>query len=268
MTFRVTIIGAGNVAWHLSKAFENAGYGVAEVYSRNLHHAQQLADRLYDARPTDDLNLCDSPARLFLLCVPDDAHGEVLQRLVLPENAVLVHTSGSHSLHDLQAATAIHSDVPVRTGVFYPLQTFSRQVPVRMEDVPVCIEAADSVTEAELVQVAQDISRTVYLVSSEERKTLHVAAVFASNFTNHLWVIARDLLDEHRLDFGLLKPLITETVRKALAASHPLDVQTGPAMRGDLDAMQEHLSFLKNRPDLVRMYQTLSQSIGRFREKE
>lgn len=261
MPFRVTFIGAGNVAWHLSKAFENAGYGVAEVYSRNLRHARQLAERLYDARPTDDLNLCDSPAKLFLLCVPDDAHDDVLNQLVLPENATLVHTSGSRPLRDLQELTSIHSDVPVRTGVFYPLQTFSQQVPMRMEDVPLCIEADDAHTEAELIRIAQEISRTVYLVSSEERKVLHVAAVFACNFTNHLWAIARDLLNEHKLDFDLLKPLITETVRKALAALHPAEVQTGPAVRGDVDLMKEHLSFLRNHQRLANIYQILSKSI-------
>lgn len=265
MSFRVTFIGAGNVAWHLSKAFENAGYGVAEVYSRDLHHARLLADRLYDARPTNNLNLYDSPAKLFLLCVPDDAHDEVLRRLVLPEKAVLVHTSGSRSLRDLQELTILHSDVPLRTGVFYPLQTFSQQVPVRMEDVPLCIEAADSETEAELIHIAQELSRTVYLVSSDERKVLHIAAVFACNFTNHLWAIAYDLLDEHHLDFDLLKPLITETVRKALTASHPADVQTGPAIRDDFSLMKQHVSYLGNHESLARIYQLLSQSIRQTR---
>lgn len=261
MPFRVSFIGAGNVAWHLTKAFENAGYGVAEVYSRNLRHAQQLADRLYDARPTNNLNLCDSPAKLFILCVSDDAHDDVLRQLVLPENAMLVHTSGSRSLLDLEELTGIHSDIPVRTGVFYPLQTFSRQVPVRIEDVPLCIEATDTATEVELVRVAQELSRTVYLVSSEERKILHVAAVFACNFPNHLWAIARDLLDEHNLDFDLLKPLIGETVRKALVASHPVDVQTGPAIRGDFDLMKRQLNLLRDHEDLVTIYRILSQSI-------
>lgn len=261
MPFRVTFIGSGNVAWHLSKAFENAGYSVTEVYSRDLRHARLLANRLYDAQPTDDLNLCDSPAKLFLLCVPDDAHDEVLRQLVLPKDAVLVHTSGGWSLHELRELTAIYSDVPLRLGVFYPLQTFSLQVPVRMEDVPLCIEANDGETEAELVRVAQELSRTVYLVNSEERKVLHIAAVFACNFTNHLWAIAYNLLDEYELDFELLKPLITETVRKALAAPHPANAQTGPAIRGDFHLMKEHLSFLENHKSLVRIYQTLSQDI-------
>lgn len=261
MSFRVTFIGAGNVAWHLSKAFENAGYGVAEVYSRNLRHARLLAERLYDAHPIDDLNLCDSPARLFLLCIPDDAHEDVLRQLILPKGVMLVHTSGSRSLRDLQELTAIHGDVFVRTGVFYPLQTFSRQIPVRMEEVPLCIEAADGDTETTLIRLAQELSRTVYLVSSEERKVLHIAAVFACNFTNHLWAVAHNLLDEHSLDFDLLRPLITETVRKALSASHPADVQTGPAIRGDFHLMKEHLSFLRNHEGLIRIYQILSQDI-------
>jgi predicted short-subunit dehydrogenase-like oxidoreductase (DUF2520 family) len=261
MPFRVTFIGAGNVAWHLSKAFENAGYGVAEVYSRTLRHARLLADRLYDTRATDNLNLFDSSATLFLLCVPDDAHDEVLRQLVLPEHAILVHTSGSRALRDLQELTAMYSDVPVQTGVFYPLQTFSRQVSVRMENVPLCIEAFNPTTEAQLVRIAQDISQIVYLVSSEERQVLHLAAVFACNFTNHLWALAHDLLDEHQLDFDLLKPLITETVQKAIAAAHPRDVQTGPAVRGDVSLMNQHRTFLRSRTALANIYQLLSNSI-------
>lgn len=261
MPFRVTFIGAGSVAWQLSRAFENAGYSVAEVYSRDIRHARLLAERLYDAHPTNNLNLCDSPARLFLLCIPDDAHEEVIRQLVLPKGVTLVHTSGSRSLRDLQELTTIYSNVPVRTGVFYPLQTFSRQISIQLGEVPLCIEAADSETETTLVRMAQELSRTVYLVSSEERKVLHIAAVFASNFTNHLWSIAHDLLDEYQLDFDLLKPLIAETVRKALTASHPSDVQTGPAIRGDFHLIREHLSFLESHERLAHIYQTLSQNI-------
>ncbi len=262
MASKISFIGAGNVAWHLSKALENAGYGVAEVYSRDRRHASLLADRLYDARATDDMNLVASKASFFFLTVPDHAHEEVMRELVLPENATLVHTSGSRSLTDLEEMIALYSGVPVRAGVFYPLQSFSKQVPVSLEEVPLCLEATDAITEHVLVGIAQDISRIVYLVNSQERKVLHVAAVFANNFTNHLWAVAKGLLDEHHLEFSLLKPLIQETVRKALLAPHPADVQTGPAIRGDTGLIREHLDFLLQHPSLRELYQTISKSIS------
>ncbi len=260
----ISFIGAGNLAWHLAPALENAGHHINEVYSRQLQHSRQLVSNLYDARTHSELNFADSPSRLFILTIPDDALESVCSQLVLPENAVVVHTSGARSLQSLEQWMAIYSDVPVQTGVFYPLQTFTKgHTFMLFDEIPICIEADDSIIEDILVQLGQDISEIVYLITSDERRILHVAAVFASNFTNHLLTLAQDLTTQHGLEFELLRPLIAETFRKGLAAANPADVQTGPARRGDLTTIETHLTYLTDQPKLSEIYQLLTESIRR-----
>lgn len=258
----ISFIGAGNLAWHLAPALENAGHHINEVYSHQLKHARQLVSNLYDAHTHSELNFADSPSQLFVLAIPDDALESVCSQLVLPENAIVVHTSGARPLKSLENWMAIYSDVPVRTGVFYPLQTFTKgQSFMLFDEIPLCIEATDSTTEDTLVQLGQEMSDTVYLITSEERRTLHVAAVFACNFTNHLLTIAHDLTVRDNLEFDLLRPIITETFRKGLAAPDPAVVQTGPARRGDLTTIDTHLTYLSSQPRLAEIYQLLTQSI-------
>ncbi len=260
----ITFVGAGNLSWHLAPALESAGHHINEVYSRQLQHARQLVSNLYDARTHSDLNFADSPSRLFVLAVSDQALEEVCSRLVLPENALVVHTAGGQSLRALEQWMAVYSDVPVQTGVFYPLQTFTREQPfMTFEDIPLCIESADPTAEDKLVRLAQDISHTVYVITSEERKALHVAAVFACNFTNHLLALANDMITAEGMDFDLLRPLIAETFHKGLDAESPADVQTGPARRGDLKTIETHLTYLSKRPQLADIYQLLTASIQR-----
>ncbi len=260
----ITFIGAGNLAWHLAPALENAGHHVNEVYSRQLAHTRQLVSMLYDAQPHSELNFADSPSELFVLAVPDDAIEAICARLVLPANALLVHTAGSLSVDQLRQWIATYSDVPVRTGVFYALQTFSRgQSLLPFAQIPLCIEASDAESESQLVLMGQDMSQIVYLVNSHERLALHVAAVFAGNFTNHVMALAKTLTDAENLEFALLKPLIRETIRKALLADDPAEVQTGPARRGDEATLARHEYYLAPTPDLLQVYQVLTDSIGR-----
>lgn len=264
LTMEISFIGAGNVAWHLAPALENAGHHINEVYSRQLQHARRLVSNLYDARTHSDLNFADSPSKLFILAVPDDTLETVCSRLVLPENARLVHTSGSRPLDDLTRWMAVYSDVPVQTGVFYTLQTFTKEQPFMVfDEIPICIEATDKSVEDELVSIGQEISDIVYLITSDERKVLHIAAVFACNFTNHLLSIAHELTVGDGLEFDLLRPLIRETMRKGLTADNPADVQTGPARRNDLSTIDAHLALLANRPRLAELYGVMTTSIQR-----
>ncbi len=263
---QLVLIGAGNLAWHLAPAFENAGHVVSAVFSRNASHAQHLTNDLYDARPVTELNFAESHARLFVLAVPDDALETVCRELVLPPNAIVVHTSGTQPLDGLVHWLSVYSDVPAQAGVFYALQTFSRNQPLLdFADVPLCIEASDADAEAELVELGQSLSDTVYLVTSAERQVLHLSAVLACNFTNHLLALAKDQTDAADLDFSLLHPLILETIRKALSADHPADVQTGPARRHDQTTISTHLALLTNQPTTKQVYKLLSDSIeGRY----
>ena len=261
----ISFIGGGNLAWHLAPALENAGHHINEVYSRQLQHARQLVSNLYDAHTHSDLNFADSPSRVFVLAIPDDALETVCSRLVLPENAIVVHTSGGQSLESLTQWFSVYSDVPVKTGVFYALQTFTKgQLFMPFDAVPLCIEAADPDTEDTLVQLGQDISKIVYLITSDERRTLHVAAVFANNFTNHLLALAHDMVTRAGMEYDLLRPLMTETFRKGLAASNPADVQTGPARRSDQSTIDKHLESLRQQPLPSEIYQVLTDSIQAY----
>ncbi|RYE44146.1 MAG: DUF2520 domain-containing protein [Sphingobacteriales bacterium] len=179
-------------------------------------------------------------------------------------NAILAHTSGTKSLDDLQKLISSFHDLPIRCAVFYPLMTFSMQKKIQIHEVPFCIESDDEAAENDLVKLAQGLSKTVYLVNSHERKVLHIAAVFACNFTNHLLALAKEITSNEDLEFDLLKPLIKETFQKALAAEHPADVQTGPAVRGDKSTINRHLVYLKEQKDLFEIYEIMSESIQQW----
>jgi len=251
--FKVAIIGSGNVAWHMARAFENSGHFITDIYSRDLANAKGLAKRLYDTNPTSNLDLQESEAEIFLIAVSDNAIKEVAAELSVPPYAVVAHTSGTKSL---DALTQYHDN----SGIFYPLQTFSKGISVDFREVPICIEAKHAATEKILQRLGKSISNEVYSIDSEDRKTLHVAAVFACNFSNHMLTIAQDILEEHNIDFNLLQPLIAETVNKALSTG-PVEAQTGPAIRGDDQVIREHSKFLKYDRSYRKIYKLLSEHL-------
>ncbi len=261
---KIALIGAGNVAHHLAVELEGAGHDIITIYSRKLPNAEALSDRLSIAVATNELNFAESEAELFVLTTSDDALEKIIPQIVWPEEALVVHTAGAKSLAVLQNLLQVHSDVPLRTGVLYPLQSINKKIPLNWKEVPICIEGADEEIEHQLIEIARTISDEVYLVNSEERLQLHLAAVLANNFPNHLWALTKDLLAEHNLDFELMKPILKETLRKALDADHPAEVQTGPARRGDQTTMARHLQLLEDQPELARIYQTISESIMRW----
>ncbi|MBC7920673.1 MAG: DUF2520 domain-containing protein [Ferruginibacter sp.] len=255
---KTAFIGSGNLAWHLSRALEAAHYPIADVYSRRPERARQLANHLHGARVRTGLDFSDSPARLFFLTVSDDAIPAVASALVVPPGSTVVHTSGSQSLAALRQG--LRSEA-VRAGVLYPLQTFSHHQAVDFSRVPLCLEGEDPATEATLMTVAQGLSHRVEVMDSARRRVLHLGAVMAGNFTNHLLVLAKRVLDEENLELDLLKPLLEETVRKAFEADDPAGVQTGPAWRGDVGIIGKHLDHLANRPNLQAVYRQLTESI-------
>ena len=250
----VSFIGSGNVAWHLAPALDNVGYVVKEIYSPTSRHAEALTERLYQAEAKSSLDFSDSPSSVFIVAVSDDAIQEIAQEIVLPDDAYLLHTSGSQPLSILQyAATA-------NTGVFYPLQTFTKGKKVDFKETPLFLEASNEQTEKAMMTLARAISNHVRIITSEQRKALHVAAVFASNFTNHMLTLAQRVMVFNNLDFDLLKPLIIETITKSLALG-PVPSQTGPARRGDLEILDKHMHFLQQDQDLSEIYKLISQSI-------
>ena len=248
---RITIIGSGNVATHLAAAFKNAGHVIVQVYSRNLQNAALLAYHV-KAEAIDDLNATSPETDLFVIAVKDDAIGIIAEQIAKYDK-LIVHTSGATDMYALTAFTD-------NAGVFYPLQTFSKTREVDFFKVPLCIEGADEMITQNLLSLARSISNNVSRVNSAQRKTLHLAAVFACNFTNYLYGIAQQLLAKDGLDFNLLRPLITETAEK-VQNQLPQTVQTGPAMRNDENTMNFHLQLLNAEPQLQTIYKLLSQGI-------
>jgi predicted short-subunit dehydrogenase-like oxidoreductase (DUF2520 family) len=250
----VSFIGSGNLAWHLAPALDNTDYPVKEVYSLHLPHAEALVERLYHAEAKSTLDFSSSPSAIFIIAVADDAISEIAQEIILPEGAILLHTSGSQPLEILMFAAT------TRLGVFYPLQTFTKNKKVDFKEIPFFIESEDDETRKVMLGMANAISTKVHKISSEQRKALHIAAVFASNFTNHMLAISHDILSNHKLDFEWIKPLIAETVNKALSLG-PDEAQTGPAKRGDLEILDKHLEFLQYDEMVSEIYKIISQHI-------
>jgi len=250
----ISFIGSGNLAWHLAPALDNVGYTVKEVYSRDPKHARALVGRLYQADVKSTLDFSDSPSDIFIIAVSDDAIQDIVREIILPDDSILVHTSGSQSLNLLGFAATLN------TGVFYPLQTFSKAKKVDFNDIPIFIESEVDEVNKVLMKMAKSISKKAKTISSENRKALHVAAVFASNFSNHMLTISKSIAEKYGVDFEVLKPLIAETLNKSINIG-PENAQTGPAKRGDMEILDTHLEFLKDDPDVAEIYRIISQHI-------
>lgn len=254
MKFSIAIIGTGNVAWHLAPALENAGHTITEVYSRDLHRASKITERLYATEPKDDLDFSESQAEIYLLAVSDHAIPDIADSIILPEGSILAHTSGSMPLQILAYSSASY------TGIFYPLQSFSKSREIDFEDVPFLLESDDQAILQKLKSLAKTISPHQYIVKSKDRQALHIAAVFASNFINHLLRISEDIMHRQGLDYEMLKPLIIEQVSKSLQLGAKSS-QTGPAVRGDINTLDLHYQFLNYNDNIAEIYKLISQDI-------
>jgi predicted short-subunit dehydrogenase-like oxidoreductase (DUF2520 family) len=249
---KIVCLGSGNVATHFAKAFQASGGDLIQIWSKTLANAQTLASVL-NSEPVDNLNDIARDADLYLICIKDDAIEEVAAQLAGVKGLV-VHTSGATSIAVLKR-TGLDN-----YGVIYPLQTFSKSRNMEFNHIPLCLEGGSEQALLDLRTIAAQLSPLIYEVSSDDRKLLHLAAVFACNFTNHLYHLSADILQRNQLSFDMLKPLITETAAK-VQYDLPKDVQTGPAIRNDELTMSKHLELLKNSPELVNIYETLSKSI-------
>jgi len=247
----VVLLGSGKVATQVGKELHNAGILVAQVYSQTLAHAQTLALQVH-AKAISDLAELTKNADVYIISVNDDAILSLVEHLDLADKIVL-HTSGSTAMDVLKAASTNY-------GVLYPLQTFSFDKAVDFSQVPIAVEASSPEVLKQLEALAHKLSPKIVQMSSEQRLVLHIAAVFACNFSNHVYAIAQQLVENKGLSFDYLRPLIAETAAKVQQAL-PSEVQTGPAIRKDEKILQKHLDFLKDQPQLQEIYRLLSQSI-------
>lgn len=247
----VSIVGAGNVGWHMAKALKSSGIEIINVISPTLEKAVEVADQAGAKAVTDISEIVRLPD-LFLLCVSDDAIGSLAAKY--HEKGVFVaHTSGSTDMNVFGPG-----DTPV--GVFYPLQTFTRKNPMDYRTITFFIEGSSFELEKSLSVLAEKISGNWEVADSQKRKLIHIAAVFSCNFTNHMWAISEFILKELNLDFTILTPLIEETVGK-LKKMNPQDAQTGPAKRMDLKTIQGHIEALGNKEGEKEIYKQISQNI-------
>lgn len=248
----VSIVGAGNVAHNLGRMMHDAGVTIDSIYSRNLANAKILADKL-KAKAVDELDAIDTSSELLLFAVKDDVLAAVGNKLS-GSSQILAHTSGSMGIDVFGAAS--------RPAVFYPLQTFSKNKEYDGMSFPICIEAANPSDMSQLKSLGTVIvgKENVYEIDSAQRKTLHVAAVFACNFTNYFYSVAEEILKDRALSFDLLKPLISETISK-IDERGPTKNQTGPAVRGDQKIINDHLNYLNSNPDYQHLYKLVTEQI-------
>ncbi len=248
----ISFVGAGNIAWHLATALYKQGYTIDTIYNRSIENAASLS-KTTEAKAASLDNLPSTSADMLILAIADKAIDTVVKHLP-PSNMLLVHTAGSVSMQALSAAR--HQ----RIGVLYPLQSFSKSKDLDLKKVPFFIEAAHQKDFVLLQEIAHDLSDKVMAANSIERQQLHIAAVFACNFTNAMYGIAAQLMETNNMDFSLLMPLIKETYQK-IQNLHPLAAQTGPASRGDTLTIEKHLSHLNQNPEQQAIYKLLSQYI-------
>jgi predicted short-subunit dehydrogenase-like oxidoreductase (DUF2520 family) len=248
---KIVLIGAGSVATHLGVAFLKTGRKIQQVYSRTEESAKHLSERL-NAESTSDMNKIYREADLYLISVADGAVEEIAGKLQL-DKKLIVHTSGSLPMDILSKSTKNY-------GVLYPLQTFSKTREADLSIVPICIEANSADNLQKIEQLAKELSAKVVVVDSEKRKIIHLAAVFACNFSNFMYDISDKILEDNNLDFELLRPLILETAIK-VQEFKPGKVQTGPAIRGDEEILKKHVRLLKEYPEYQKIYDMLSEGI-------
>ncbi len=244
---KIVIIGSGNVAQHLISAFLEAdGIDLVQVFSREKKSLLHLLDSHFISNDFNTLAIAD----VYIIAVSDNAITDVSTQFPF-QNRLVVHTSGSIPLDKLSNKN--------RKGVFYPLQTFSKNKQVNFKEIPICLETEIEKDYPILETVARAISDNIYSISSKQRKAIHVSAVFVCNFVNHLYQIGNEICIENNISFNILKPLIEETASKIETLS-PSEAQTGPAKRNDLDIINTHLNFINN-DNKKEIYKLLTKSI-------
>ncbi len=255
----LSIIGAGNLGYHLGQRFFKKGYEVKDIFSRKIEKAEIAASKI-NAFAINDLKKLSQHSDLYVLAVKDDSISIVARELanIIGHTSFVVHTSGT------VYSKALGEFFP-RHGVFYPPQTFSIQKEANFEEIPFCVEAATEEDLNDLMELANDIGKQGYHLNDQDREILHLGAVIVNNFTNHLFEIASRILTEKGVSFDLLKPLILETALK-VQSQDPGEAQTGPAAREDRATIERHLALLERYfPNYTNLYKEFSERIIKSR---
>ena len=251
MKSKITFIGSGNVATNLAVAFDRAGHTINQVVSKHEEHAKALAQR-FGAYFGTELSTLYNDSDFVIICVNDESYADVVSKLPYGLGGIVCHTSGPVALDVIKEHVG-------RCGVIYPLQSLTKNNVHDLLDVPFFVEGSDRGIQEKIASLVDSISNSVTAVTSEDRMKYHVAAVFANNFTNLMYVIASEYLKKEGLEFKHLLPIIKESVNR-LNYLDPADVQTGPAKRGDMKIIEKHLSMLQD-SEVRAIYERLSKFI-------
>lgn len=249
---KICLVGSGNLGSNLGKSMMDAKMDIIQVISRNIKNAKNLAQEL-NADYTDKIEEYNRDAEIIIFSVSDDSIPELLRKADFG-NRLLIHTAGSVSQNVFEG----HSN---KYGILYPLQTFSKEESVCFKEIPIFTESNKESSLAIIDTLAKQLSTKVYHATSDERLSIHVAAVFACNFTNHLYHIAHDILQDISVDFDVFAPLLRQTAERAIKTGDPIKSQTGPALRQDEGTMQKHLEKLKQNEGLTELYKFMSNRI-------
>ena len=255
---KIVLIGAGNLATHLGKALHAAGHDMVQVFSRTMQSAETRAS-LLDAEPLTNMAQVRDDADVYIFSVKDSALEQLISQLCGGEKKVFLHTAGSMPMSVFRGK-ALHY------GVLYPMQTFSKQREVDFSIIPCFIEANDEFALKQIEGLAGQISHRVFQLSSEDRKYLHLSAVFACNFANHCYAASQKLLQQHGIPFDVMLPLIDETAAKVHGMT-PKEAQTGPAVRYDENVIGKQIQLLENQPYFQKIYDCMSKSIHELESK-
>jgi predicted short-subunit dehydrogenase-like oxidoreductase (DUF2520 family) len=251
----IVIIGAGRLATHLGLAFLKNGLIIKQVCNRTHAMGMKLANRL-GASFTTDIRELTPDASVYILAVSDSFLEQLAGKLNL-KNKLVIHTSGAVEMGILESMSK-------NIGVFYPVQSFSPGNPVDFRKIPVCIEGNSNEVEQKLTILAKTITNSIHYLDSDQRRLLHLAAVFSANFTNFMYAVSEELLLETNIPFDLLKPLIMQTARNT-RYGNLFQCQTGPAVRGDAKVLETHRALLAGHPDYLEIYNMISHHIIRHK---
>lgn len=256
-TLKIVLIGAGNIATHLGQELKTKGNTIVQIYSRTINSAKVLGEKL-DCNYTNVKSEIVTEADLYLIALSDNAIESFVSDFNF-NNKLVVHTSGSISIDIFKNISTC--------GVLYPLQTFTKGRSLNFKEIPFFIEANTELGIKALKSLAQQLSDNVSYCDSEQRKYIHLAAVFVSNFTNHLISVADNIMDRNNISHEIFGPLLKETISKAGSIS-AIKSQTGPAHRNDVDIMNSHMDLLSFNPQFQKIYKELSNSIISEKEKK
>ena len=242
----VSFIGAGNVSTHLALGLKKQGVKIHSITSKNNQSARVLSS-LIESQVLEDVKLLPDDS-LVIICVNDESIASMIEKI--PLSNPIIYTSGNVELNSLPQRENL--------GVFYPLQTFTKDKELNLTNVPFLIESNNELFGKKIFDLALNISAKVFYANSEERKKFHLGAVFVNNFTNHLIYLSKQYIDSQKLNWEILKPLLEETINK-LQYLDPFDAQTGPARRNDQKTINDHLKQLDG--NSREIYHAISKSI-------